>query len=319
MHTVAAVVDQGALTFDLSIPCEVFGLDRSDIASTRGTSFSWSRRGKRRCGPRPASCSTRRTGWTTSTAPTPSSCPAGRTPRSRLPTHCAVRCRPPTRAAHASSRSAPARSCWRTPACSTGVARPRTGATPTSCARRYPSVEVDPNPLYVSDDSIHTSAGTAAGIDLCLALVAADHGIEVAAAVSRRLVMPLHRPGGQAQYIDAPIEPPAAELLEWARGGSGTASGSTTWPRTRRCRRARSAATSPATSARRPASGWRASGCDSPSGCSSRPPTGGGRGAPRGLRVGGDAARAVRGPPGHVAARLPGHVQRDDEVLGVYV
>ena len=83
--------------------------------------------------------------------------------------------------------------------------------------RRYPSVEVDPNPLYVSDGSIHTSAGTAAGIDLCLTLVAADHGIEVAAAVSRRLVMPLHRPGGQAQYIDAPIEPPAAELLEWAR------------------------------------------------------------------------------------------------------
>ena len=83
--------------------------------------------------------------------------------------------------------------------------------------RRYPLVEVDPNPLYVSDGPIHTSAGTAAGIDLCLALVAADFGVEVAAAVARRLVMPLHRAGGQAQYIDAPIEPPAAELLDWAR------------------------------------------------------------------------------------------------------
>jgi transcriptional regulator GlxA family with amidase domain len=55
------------------------------------------------------------------------------------------------------------------------------------------------------------------GFDVCLALVAADHGADVAAVVARRLVMPLHRAGGQAQCIDAPIEPPAAELLDWSR------------------------------------------------------------------------------------------------------
>ena len=105
-------------------------------------------------------------------------------------------------------------------------------------SRRYPLVAVDPNPLYVSDGPLHTSAGTAAGIDLCLALVAADHGIDVAASVSRRLVMPLHRPGGQAQYIDAPIEPPAAEFSNGRASGSATASASTTWPHTRRSPRA---------------------------------------------------------------------------------
>jgi AraC family transcriptional activator FtrA len=90
-------------------------------------------------------------------------------------------------------------------------------------ARAFPLVQVDPNPLYLVDDGVHTSAGAAAGIDHCLHLVAADHGAEVAATVSRRLVMPLHRAGGQALYIDEPIlgERPEAELtalLEWGRG-----------------------------------------------------------------------------------------------------
>ena len=59
--------------------------------------------------------------------------------------------------------------------------------------RRYPKVELDPDVLYVADERVYTSAGTAAGIDLCLHLVALDHGVEVAATVARRLVMPLYR------------------------------------------------------------------------------------------------------------------------------
>jgi transcriptional regulator GlxA family with amidase domain len=77
---------------------------------------------------------------------------------------------------------------------------------------------------------VMTSAGTAAGIDLCLHLVALDHGVDVAVRVARRIVMPAYRAGGQAQYVEQPIdlEPvaaPLAELLEWARqridGGVG--------------------------------------------------------------------------------------------------
>ena len=66
-----------------------------------------------------------------------------------------------------------------------------------------------------------TSAGTAAGIDLCLHLVALDHGVDVAVTVARRLVMPPFRTGGQAQYIETPLAPdaghPLGGLLDWAR------------------------------------------------------------------------------------------------------
>src|SRR6185295_6549027 len=86
--------------------------------------------------------------------------------------------------------------------------------------RRYPRVHLDPDVLYVADGRVFTSAGTAAGIDLCLHLVALDHGLDVAATVSRRLVMPLFRSGGQAQYVDTAIAPDAGglgALLDWGR------------------------------------------------------------------------------------------------------
>jgi AraC family transcriptional regulator, transcriptional activator FtrA len=71
--------------------------------------------------------------------------------------------------------------------------------------RRYPRVEVDPAPLYVDDGDVLTSAGCAAGLDLCIHLVRRDHGAAVANAVARRLVIPPHREGGQAQYIEGPV------------------------------------------------------------------------------------------------------------------
>jgi AraC family transcriptional activator FtrA len=72
-------------------------------------------------------------------------------------------------------------------------------------ARRYPDVTVDPDVLYVDDGSILTSAGSAAGIDLCLHLIRKDHGALIANQVARRLVMPPHRDGGQAQYVEQPV------------------------------------------------------------------------------------------------------------------
>ena len=71
-------------------------------------------------------------------------------------------------------------------------------------ARRYPAVTVDPDPIFVRDDRIFTSAGVTAGIDLALALVEQDHGRDVALAIARQLVMFLRRPGGQAQF-SAPL------------------------------------------------------------------------------------------------------------------
>lgn len=68
----------------------------------------------------------------------------------------------------------------------------------------YPAISVDPNPLYIDEGRLLTSAGGAAGLDLCLHLVRRDFGAEVANQVARRLVTPPHRDGGQAQYIERP-------------------------------------------------------------------------------------------------------------------
>ncbi|MFC8537628.1 GlxA family transcriptional regulator [Streptomyces sp. NPDC057249] len=67
-------------------------------------------------------------------------------------------------------------------------------------AREYPAVEVDPEPIFVRDGRIATSAGVTAGIDLALALVEEDHGRDVALTVARHLVVFLRRPGGQSQF-----------------------------------------------------------------------------------------------------------------------
>ncbi|MFE6286137.1 helix-turn-helix domain-containing protein [Streptomyces sp. NPDC057877] len=86
-------------------------------------------------------------------------------------------------------------------------------------ADRYPRVEVDPDVLYVDNGSVLTSAGKAAAMDLCLHLVRLDHGSAVANAVARRLVVPPHRDGGQAQFVTTPVPAPdnhpLAALFPW--------------------------------------------------------------------------------------------------------
>ena len=88
-------------------------------------------------------------------------------------------------------------------------------------ARCYPRVKVDPRVLYVDGgDGVFTSAGTAAGIDLMLHIVRLDHGAEVANAVARRMVVPPHRDGGQAQFVDLPVpdtdgNEPLSSVLGW--------------------------------------------------------------------------------------------------------
>jgi transcriptional regulator GlxA family with amidase domain len=68
-------------------------------------------------------------------------------------------------------------------------------------ARRYPEIDVDPDVLYVDNGNVLTSAGAAAGFDLCLHLVRCDFGARIACEVARAAVMPLERAGGQAQFI----------------------------------------------------------------------------------------------------------------------
>lgn len=86
-------------------------------------------------------------------------------------------------------------------------------------AARYPAVEVDPDVLYVDNGSVLTSAGKAAALDLCLHLVRLDHGSSVANTVARRLVVPPHRSGGQAQFVTAPVpaqdDHPLTALFPW--------------------------------------------------------------------------------------------------------
>jgi AraC family transcriptional activator FtrA len=88
---------------------------------------------------------------------------------------------------------------------------------------RHPRVRVDPDVLYVDEGDILTSAGSAAGIDLCLHLVRRDHGAEIANHVARRLVVAPHREGGQAQFIEQPMaagrgagEDAIARTMDWA-------------------------------------------------------------------------------------------------------
>ena len=67
-------------------------------------------------------------------------------------------------------------------------------------AERHPTAVVDPDPIYLRDGHLWTSAGVTAGIDLALALVEEDHGAELAQTIARWLVMFLRRPGGQSQF-----------------------------------------------------------------------------------------------------------------------
>ena len=84
-------------------------------------------------------------------------------------------------------------------------------------------MRLDPGVLYVDDGDILTSAGTAAGIDLCLHVVQQDFGAEIANTVARRMVVPPHRDGGQAQFVDAPIPDlrvadPFNDTMAWIQG-----------------------------------------------------------------------------------------------------
>lgn len=89
-------------------------------------------------------------------------------------------------------------------------------------AARYPALRVRSNALYVEQGNVITAAGSAAGLDMMLHLVRSDHGAKIANLVARRLVIPPHRQGDQAQFVQRPVLPDRngrlVSLLDWVRG-----------------------------------------------------------------------------------------------------
>jgi transcriptional regulator GlxA family with amidase domain len=221
MSVVAAVIDEGALTFDLAIPCEVFGLDRSDIVSPWYGFMVVA-----------AGCTPVRTqtGFLLDT-------PFGIDDLERadtivVPGWSDPEQRPTVELCDA-LRRAYDRGARLVSLCTgafvladAGLLSGRRATTHwmyvDRLRARHPDIDLDPSVLYVVDGRVLTSAGTAAGIDLCLHIVAEDHGADVALTVARRLVMPPFRAGGQAQYVDNPIAAdhvgePLSAVLDWAR------------------------------------------------------------------------------------------------------
>jgi AraC family transcriptional activator FtrA len=91
-----------------------------------------------------------------------------------------------------------------------------------SIRTRYPTIKLEPDMLYVDEGDVLTAAGSAAGIDLCLHVIRKDFGAEAANSVARRLVVPPHREGGQAQFIRRPVLPQResvrlGSMIDWLR------------------------------------------------------------------------------------------------------
>ena len=81
-------------------------------------------------------------------------------------------------------------------------------------ARRFPAAKVDPDVLYVADGNVLTGAGTAASVDAGLHVIRQEHGSAVATMIARRMVVPPHRDGGQAQFIETPVVSAECETLQ---------------------------------------------------------------------------------------------------------
>jgi transcriptional regulator GlxA family with amidase domain len=220
-HRLAVVVTEGMPVFEFAIPCEVFGIDRSDLADP------WY--DLRLTGVRPGTVQTAadmfvRVGY-------------GLDELTRADTVLIAACgtayrdSPPAelldalRAAHASGARMASVCAGSFLLAAAGLLDGRPATTHWLYAdefqRDHPRVRFQSDVLYTDDGDILTSAGTGAGIDLCLHIVRRDHGHEVANAVARRMVLPPHREGGQAQYVPRPV--PAASgdtlaaTLDWAR------------------------------------------------------------------------------------------------------
>jgi transcriptional regulator GlxA family with amidase domain len=220
-HIVGLAVTADMPVFELAVPCEVFGIDRADLADPwYELRFAASNPGRH-----PA-----RSGLTVD-APFPL---ASLADADTLIVPAFARARqvdpPPelvevVRAAHARGKRIVAICTGAYVLAAAGLLDGRRATThwmnAFDFAQRYPRVTFDPDVLYTQDGTVFTSAGTGAAIDLCLHLVRLDHGAAVANEVARRMVVPPHRDGGQSQFA-APVSRPRGpdtfgDALDWAR------------------------------------------------------------------------------------------------------
>jgi transcriptional regulator GlxA family with amidase domain len=216
LQTVAAVVMPDVAPFELGVVCEVFGIDRTD---TGGPAFDFTV-----CTETPGPVTTKLgfdlvvpRGLEAAADADLVVVPAYGMRLQASPAVLDV-----LRAAHA-------RGAWVLSVCSGSFALGQAGLLDgrrctthwmytERLAAEHPTAVVDPAVLYVEDRGVVTSAGTAAGIDACLHLVRRELGAAAASAIARRMVVPPHRDGGQAQYIDTPLPVEAdtlEPLLEW--------------------------------------------------------------------------------------------------------
>ncbi len=216
LRTVAAIAMPDVAPFELGVVCEVFGIDRT---STGGPSFRFTV-----CTEVPGPVTTRMgfdlvvhegldAAADADLVVVPAYGAGGPVPDAVLTV----------------LRDAEARGAWVLSVCSGSFALGQAGLLDgrrctthwmytDTLAEQFPAAVVDPAVLYVEDRGVVTSAGTAAGIDACLHLVRRELGAAAAAAIARRMVVPPHRDGGQAQYIDTPLPVEAdtlEPLLEW--------------------------------------------------------------------------------------------------------
>jgi AraC family transcriptional regulator, transcriptional activator FtrA len=221
-RTVAVVVFDRLAVFETAVPCEVFGIDRSAMgAPTYGLML---------CTADPPPLRTMEGGFTIDTPYDLTHLPEADTVI--VPAWRDVHETPPDHLLDA-IRAAYARGTRIASLCSgafvlahAGLLDGRRATTHWMyaglMAQMFPKIDVDPSVLYIDEGQVLTSAGTAAGIDLCLHMVRTDHGAEAANLFARRMVVPPHRSGGQAQYVEAPLPPtmddPLGETMGWAVG-----------------------------------------------------------------------------------------------------
>jgi AraC family transcriptional activator FtrA len=218
-HLIAVAVTAGAPIFELAIPCEVFGRQRPGFPDL-GYDL-------RICAPGPV-----RTGGGFVADQADGYDVLEHADTVIVPAVCEAYAEPPAdlvaavKTAHANGARIVSLCSGAFVLAAAGVLDGRPATThwfyADEMARRYPAVRLNPSVLYVDDGDVLTSSGTSAGIDLCLHIVARDHGAAMANAVARRLVAPAHRNGGQAQFIEPPAtgraEASLAPLLDWMRG-----------------------------------------------------------------------------------------------------
>jgi transcriptional regulator GlxA family with amidase domain len=218
LRSIAVVVDENVSTFEFAIPCEVFGVDRT-ASGLPAFEFSV-------CSVRPGPLRAS-TGFTIVADHDLE--PVERADLVML-APCGEDYVPPPELVEALHRAIQ-RGAMVASMCTAAFTLARAGLLEGRKATThwfhtadfraaFPEVEMVPDVLYVEDGPIATSAGTAAGIDLCLDLVRRAHGAAAANGIARRMVVPPQREGGQAQFVEAPVRPREAEtlapVLDWA-------------------------------------------------------------------------------------------------------